>query len=311
MRIGLISDSESFMPSAYALATSKLQVHLYYQPSPDKMVNQKVQDFVRQIGLSLTEETTSDHLYKWLHQTKLDLCFVMGYKTIIQTNRLATSKTPIYNIHFGSLPSFKGPSPVFWQLKNGVDKLETTIHRLTERLDDGPVVWMKEAENQPFYNFRTATHILSQLSAEGVLFLTEQAKRGLDVPNIDRDGIPSAYQKRPVLQDVMIDWKNMDANEICNLIRACNPWNKGAISFFNQYEVKLMDAIIIENKTGSGHSLPAGSISESKNTLMVQCIHDQVLQINTIFYDEMYIPGYQCCHYGFLKGRLFEMPKNN
>lgn len=311
MRIGLISDSESFMPSAYALATSGLQVYLYHQPSPDKMVNQKVQDFVRQIGLSLTEETTSDLLYKWLHQTKLDLCFVMGYKTIIQTNRLATCKTPIYNIHFGSLPSFKGPSPVFWQLKNGVDKLGTAIHRLTDRLDDGPVVWMKETPNQPFYNFRTATQILSQLSAEEVLFLTEQTKKGMDVPNIDRSGYSSAYQKRPVLQDVMVDWKNMEANEICNFIRACNPWNKGAISFLNRYEVKLMDAVAIDIKAENRKSLPTSTILGSENALMVQYIHNQALHINTVFYDETFIPGYQCHHYGFLNGRLFETSKNN
>jgi len=311
MRIGLISDSESFMPSAYALATSGLQVYLYHQPSPDKIVYQKVQDFARQTGMFLTEEKTTENLYEWFHRLQLDICFVIGYNTRIRTNRLTSCKTPIYNVHFGLLPSFKGPNPVFWQLKNGVDKLGTTIHRLTERLDDGPVVWMKETPNQPFYNVRTAAQILSQLSAEGVLFLTERTKKGIDVPNIDRTGVSTAYQKRPVLQDVLIDWKNMEANDICNLIRACNPWNKGAITFFNRGEVKLMDAIATDMKTENKSSLPAGSILGNENALMVQCIHNKVLQINTIIYDEMFIPGYQCHHYGFLKGRIFETIKNN
>ncbi|MDD4921882.1 MAG: formyltransferase family protein [Bacteroidales bacterium] len=311
MRIGFISDSESFMPSAYALATSGLQVHLYHQPSQDKLVYRQVQGFVNQTGIPSVEEKTADDLYEWMHQMQFDICFVMGYKTRIRTSEPATGKTPIYNIHFGSLPYFKGPSPVFWQLKNGVDKLGTTIHRLTEHLDDGPVVWMKETENKSYYNYRVATQVLSRLSVEGVRFLTEQTRIGSNIPDIDRSGTPSGYQKRPILQDVIIDWQNMDASEICNLVRACNPWNKGAITFFNRCEVKLMDAVIIDNKTGSEHSLPAGSISESENTLMVQCIHNQVLHINTIFYDEMYIPGYQCRHYGFLKGLLFETPINN
>ena len=311
MKIGFISDSESFMPSAYALAASGVQVFLYHKPSADKIVYQKVQDFTRQTGVSVTEERTEENLYEWFCQLQLDICFVMGYNTRIQTNRLATHKTPIYNVHFGSLPSFKGPSPVFWQLKNGVDKLATTIHRLTERLDDGPVVWMKETPNQLFYNFRAATQILSQLSAEGVLFLTELTKKGVDVISIDRIGVSSAYQKRPVLQDVLIDWEKMEANEICNLIRACNPWNKGAITFFNGCEVKLMDAIVTDIKTENKSLLPAGSILENGKALMVQCRDNKVLQINTILYDEMFIPGYQCHHYGFLKGRLFETIKNN
>ena len=70
MRIGIISDSESFMASAYALATSGLQVYLYHKPSPDKIVYQKVQDFCRQTGISVTEEKTEDNLYGW------DLSFI-------------------------------------------------------------------------------------------------------------------------------------------------------------------------------------------------------------------------------------------
>ena len=218
MRIGIISDSDALIPLVYTLAGQQsLQVYIYYSPSPDLFVNQKVYGFVKQARIPMTEERNKDRdLYPWLNKGKYDVCFVIGYKYRIRLERLVC-QTPLFNIHFGSLPTFKGPTPVFWQLKYGAEKIGLCIHYLTEKLDSGDVVWLKEIENREHYNCKQVSQLFSQLCIEGVLLIIHFIMKGISLPVIDRGAFKNAYQKRPEMKDVKISWQQMNAVEICNL----------------------------------------------------------------------------------------------
>ncbi len=301
MRIGIISDSDALIPLAYTLAGQQnLQVSLYYSPSPDLFVNQKVREFARQGRIRITEERNKDKdLYVWLNNGKYDACFVIGYKYRIRLERLVY-RTPLFNIHFGPLPAFRGPTPVFWQLKYGVEKIGLCIHHLTEELDAGGVVWLKEIENREYYNCKQVSQLFSQLCVEGVLLILPFLMQGMPLPVVDRSAFKSAYQKRPVLKDVKIDWQQMGAVEICNLVRACNPWNKGAITSYKGQDVKLMDARIILSKEDVG--CEAGTIVRNNGELHIRCKDKQTLKVNTLFFQESYLPSYQCHLLGFKRG---------
>ncbi len=45
-----------------------------------------------------------------------------------------------FNLHPSLLPAFRGPAPLFWQLRQGVDETGITMHALRAELDAGPVV---------------------------------------------------------------------------------------------------------------------------------------------------------------------------
>lgn len=80
MRIGIISDAESFMPLAGALVSQKIQVLLFYSPNADAYINQKVDTFAKQFRLPVTTESNKDtDIYNWLWQNKLEVCFIIGY----------------------------------------------------------------------------------------------------------------------------------------------------------------------------------------------------------------------------------------
>ena len=161
-------------------------------------------------------------MYAWLNNEKFDVGFVIGYKYRIRLEQLAC-RAPFFNIHFGPLPAFRGPTPVFWQLKYGVEKIGLCIHHLTEELDAGSVVWLKEIENREHYNCKQVSQLFSQLCVEGVLLILHFMIKRMNLPVIDRSVSKNAYQKRPGLSDVKINWQQMDAVEICNLVRACKP----------------------------------------------------------------------------------------
>ncbi len=304
MRVGIISDSDSLIPLVYTLAGQpNLQVSLYYSPSPDPFVNQKVNGFVRQTHIQTTEERNKERdLYAWLNKGKYDIGLVIGYKYRIRLERLVC-RTPLFNIHFGPLPAFRGPTPVFWQLKYGLEKIGMCIHHLTAKLDAGDVVWLKEIENQWHYNCKQVSQLFSQLCVEGVLLILPFLMQGMPLPVVDISTFKSAYQKRPELSDVKINWQQMNAVEICNLVRACNPWNKGAITFYKGQEVKLMDAKIIPSEEDVG--CEPGTIVSSNGKLHVRCKDNKTLNVNTLFYHESYIPSYQAALAGLKKGNLF------
>jgi methionyl-tRNA formyltransferase len=304
MQIAIISNSEAFFPLAYALSSQNIKPNIFYSLHAEAFTNQKVTAFTKQTGLAITEEkNTGADLYNWLLRGKYDVCFVIGYKHLIDLQRLKGVTTLLFNIHFGPLPLYRGPSPVFWQLKNGEDKLGLCIHRLTQKFDDGAVVWLKEINNQPHFNTESVNQLFNQLCVEGAFNILQLLINRIPLPEINRSEFKPRYQQKPELKDVLINWELMNSLQITNLIRACNPWNKGAITFFNGQEVKLLDANIIE--PGVVDAKIPGTIINDTNELHIYCNNGSAICVNMLIYNDFYVPAYQCREYGFVKEQKF------
>lgn len=303
IRIGVISNTDSFIPFTYTLATQGVLAHVFFSPSADQFVNQKVAAFIQQTKIPYTEErNTSKDIYQWLQNGNYDVCFVLGYANLIKLDRLKQQSTQLFNIHFGPLPGFRGAVPVFWQLKYGMDTVGLAIHRLSEKFDDGPVVWAKSTPSLPYYNYQVVNDVLGQLCVEGVFYILNLLMQRMPLPTIGAS-MPMAYQKRPGLNDVMINWGQMDAPEICNLIKACNPWNKGALSIFKEQEVKLLDAIIVTEQFAN--NVPAGTIVADNGCLHIYCRDGRIINVNMLFFNNSFLPAYLAKNAGLLKGEKF------
>jgi methionyl-tRNA formyltransferase len=305
MKIGIIANSDLFIPLAYTLAMQKLQVYIFYCPSEDPFTNQKTAGFTSEFKLPFTEEKKpGKHLYQWLKQENFDTCFVIGYPQLIQVDQLKHLKTKLFNIHFSTLPAHKGAAPVFWQLKNGTSEIGLSIHAVTAKFDDGPVVWTKEVPNLTHYNYSLVNHLFSQLCVEGALFILRMTMSGIPLPVVPEKHI-SSYQKKPGLQDISIHWNGMNAKQICDLIRACNPWNKGACCFYENVPVKLLDAKIENEITLKHQATSPGTIVNSNGHLHILCSDQNIIRVNTILYNDVYLPSYHCESYGIKTGKKF------
>lgn len=304
MRIGIISNTDSFIPFTYTLATQGLQVHVFFSPAPDQFVNQKVAAFIEQTKISFTEEkNTGQDVYQWLKKGNYDVCFILGYSQLIKLDRLKAIPTRLFNIHFGPLPGFRGPVPVFWQLKSGIGKVGLAIHQLSEKFDDGPVVWTKSVPDLPHYNYQSVNDLLGQLCVEGVFYILNLLMRDLPLPYVNTADAIMAYHKRPGLNEVLINWDKMDAVEICNLVRAGNPWNKGALSFFKGQEVKLIDAVVISSQEPIQY--PAGTIISGQNGLHIYCRDGKIIHVNMLFFNNAFLPSYFVNTMGMVSGEKF------
>lgn len=309
MRIGIISNSDILIPLTYALAAQKLQVYIFLSGSHDTFSALHVHEFAKQHHIPVREEKSGKtDLYEWINWGKYDACFILGYSHKIILSKVNVPHDTLFNIHFSSLPSYKGPSPVFWQLKEGVKKLGITIHQLTERFDDGPVVWQKEYLNHDFFDFEAAYRYLGNMCIEGVFVLLQLIGQHIPLVPVKIPAKTQSYQTRPKAGDVMIRWESMTALEICNLVRACSPWNKGAITTYHNNELKLMDAVLVNDVSPAGEHPGAGSIVEDEGYLMYTTSDGKILQTNTIFYRNSFIPAYRIREWGILKNNRMDKP---
>ncbi len=307
MKVGIVSNTDSFIPFSYALLSQAVSVHVFFSPPDNAIICQKVKAYILQSQLPFTEEKKIEKdLYQWLQNGNYEVCFVLGYKRLIRIDRLKNCPTAVFNIHFGLLPSFKGPVPVFWQLKMGMPHIGLSIHLLTQKFDDGPVVWLKEIPNQPHYNYQLVNDLFSQLCVEGVFYVLRFLINRFPVPFIDRSSVKPGYYKRPGLEQILIHWLQMSADEICNLIRACNPWNKGALTFFNQQEIKILDAEKITFTTSDNiHAIVPGTILQHRQELQVVCINGEVLNITMLNINGAFLPARYAGEMGFIPGKVF------
>ena len=47
---------------------------------------------------------------------------------------------PCWNLHPSLLPRYRGPSPLYWQIKNGEPETGLTLHEVSSRIDAGDIV---------------------------------------------------------------------------------------------------------------------------------------------------------------------------
>lgn len=69
-----------------------------------------------------------------------DLLLVFGFNWKIPRGVIGSLRYGALNIHPSLLPKYRGPSPIPWAIRNGDRDLGMTIHRMTEKIDAGPVL---------------------------------------------------------------------------------------------------------------------------------------------------------------------------
>ncbi len=70
---------------------------------------------------------------------------IAGFNQILQSmtiNRFAS----LINIHPSVLPNYRGPTPSYWCLKNRERHSGFTFHKVTETIDDGPILHQQSVE---------------------------------------------------------------------------------------------------------------------------------------------------------------------
>jgi methionyl-tRNA formyltransferase len=301
IKAGVVSNSDLCLPLLYYLRQCNIDTVFYLGLHDVAADLHSVITFCNSNSIAVEHEKETGQLYGWLNLNNPDFCFVFCYKKLIDVGRVGGFRHRIFNIHPGKLPQYRGPNPVFWQLKNGEATLGITIHFINGLYDAGDIVWSKVINNEPHFSHGLVDYIFSNILVEGVQFvLNTGVDRLLDGKALQDEGTATNY-KKPVLKDVLVNWQTMHAAQIVNLVRACNPWNKGAITVCNNMEVKIVDAEALAQISGA----PAGTIVEIKDGLQVACSGNNIVRIHSLSINGIFVPARFAAQFGFAAGQQF------
>ena len=304
MKLGIISNTELCIPLLHDLKRNKIHFIFYlgcFPPGNSNILS--LISFCKSNNIPFKEEQNKEELYPWLHKHQPDYSFIFGYQDLIDIEKTGEFKNKIFNIHPGKLPGYRGPNPVFWQLKRGEPTVGLTIHLLDSKFDCGPIVWTKEINNEPHFTHGLVDFLFSNLLIEGVYSIVSALATGEGVNHpVLQNESKYGYYSKPSLKDVLIDWKTMTAHEIINLVKACNPWNKGAITMYKGMELKIVDAELVDgNRPGT-----PGTVMDIADGIKVVCSDNKPIRINHLNINGIFVPARFADKFGFTEGSVFE-----
>lgn len=83
---------------------------------------------------------TDKEFIRELRTIQPTVIFSIQCKQIIKKEIINIVNGEIFNFHFADLPKNRGCYPGIWHLRNGDRYVGVTLHKLTEGIDDGPII---------------------------------------------------------------------------------------------------------------------------------------------------------------------------
>lgn len=275
-------------------------------PEGNEDVHSFCSDFTAQAGIDfivLKKEKLVDQLQKLTKNVDLKYIFTMTFPWKIPVEIIKSAPNLFYNFHYGLLPEMRGADPVFECIRQQKKQTGITVHAIEEKIDTGTIVLKKtiaiDTETTHGMLCTNLSYLGAHLLPELLILLQMNSKGAI------QDETLTNYYKKPTAADVCIQWENQDAKSIQALVRACNPWNKGAYTQWNGCNIRILE--VSETDPINEHLQIPGTVLEINDTkgLVIQCYNNTHLRINTVYTDEGFMSGHKLLAFGMKNGEQF------
>ena len=299
MRVAVLCNDRIALPAMDQLFSARLAVAI---GMPERMHEAKFIvkgrcDHYKVPFYSFTKKNLAQQITAWLHEHRPDVVLVKTFPYLIPGEVMSIPKYGFINFHYAPLPHWRGPNPLFWMIRSRTTTGGVTVHRMNASYDAGPVLLQ-----QPV-NFSSDTSFgffYTQLAYVGAN-LTGPLLHGLTTGNLkekEQDHSQAKWYGHPQPSDLMIDWNTMNAEDIIALIKACNPWNKGAGTRWKGWTFGITYASLLENSS-PGNTDPGTVLSvDSNGGLVIACKEGKAIRADIIYCEEGFYPGHCMAAFG-------------
>jgi len=205
-----------------------------------------------------------------------DINVVVAYGQIIPPEIIYLPKHDSVNIHFSTLPKYRGASPVQWALLNGENETGITIFRLNEKMDQGDILAQKKVPIFPEENSAELGERLSEIGAE---FLVETLSHINNIKPVPQNHTEATYAPLIKKKDGEINWEKT-AESIYNQIRAFFPW-PSSFTFLHKKRIKIIKVKNLKQKIDPSVS-PGEIVNITKKGMTVCCGQHTLLLIKEL-----------------------------
>ncbi|MCW8347099.1 hypothetical protein MD535_13930 [Vibrio sp. ZSDZ65] len=198
-----------------------------------------------------------------------------------------------FNLHPGHLPGYRGPSPIYWQIRNGEQELLLTLHRIERDYDAGAIGAQSMVNIHPFDTLLSVSQKVAQ-SAPYLLcdFIDAWREGRIEWCAQSQQEVSSSWQgKRVESDDLVIDWLQHSSKMVVDMARAGNPLYGGALTESAYGQFQLLQSTAVD---GVFVGIKAGTVVEVSLTagLVVQTIDGQV-RIDIVSTPQGVMSGYR------------------
>lgn len=208
-----------------------------------------------------------DQVQKAIEDSAADLGVVVAYGALLPQHTLDSVKLGWINLHFSTLPHWRGAAPVQWQIISGATQAGSSVFQLVQELDAGDVY---DSRVWPILPDETAGELLTRLSvlgAQQVMDVMSSLDSGT-ANSIPQQG-ESTYARKLSLEDGHLNL-SLDSESLYNQFRGVTP-EPGAFVLLGDERLKIIEARIGANEEVD----PSAIISVSKK-LYLGCANSSI-----------------------------------
>jgi methionyl-tRNA formyltransferase len=268
VKIAVFCNGTVLLPTLEALYSQELLVGVAVPDSAGgEDIHLPLEAVLRQAEIPFLRVSRTDltgQLVPWLVEIAADVVCCMGFPCKIPAELLELPRFGFYNLHGGALPRYRGPDPVFWQIRNREAHGAIAIHRMTSKIDAGGVAHAERVILGPDDTYTLHMQRLGAVLPRVMIeFVQQLALRGDTLPLQEQEASAARYLPRPSEVDRTIDW-SQSAAEIDALVRACNPVYGGALTLLKGIPVRLLEVLpgptLTDDQTLPGTIIATGGV---------------------------------------------------
>lgn len=147
-----------------------------------------------------------------------DLMCVACFSLYIPRSILNISRLGCLNVHPSLLPANRGPDPLFWTFREGMQQTGVTIHLMDEGLDTGPIVAQERVAVPDGIRYAELEAQCAELGGRLLVRSVWELYQGIAVPR-PQDESKSSYLPLPSNEDFVVPVAQWDARHVYNFIR--------------------------------------------------------------------------------------------
>ena len=132
-----------------------------------------------------------------------DLMVCVGFSKLFSQELLNVPKFGGINAHPSALPKWRGPAPIFWQLKEGIDHLPVTVHWLDAQEDHGAILAQGSTQVFPAMAGDDVYQAGGECAGRLLKPLLESMAQEMPVGEV-QSGEPGPRASRPTAQDATV-----------------------------------------------------------------------------------------------------------
>lgn len=231
-------------------------------------------------------QLTPDALTHFQADCALSAAFPFIFPTGVIEYFHATGQRGIYNLHASKLPLYRGPQPLYWQLRDQQPTSAMVLHAVTPEIDGGNIIIEREVAIHPLDTLASLHQRQSfeamqatQQWLEAIAHSTEPlvGEKQIKISPVTGD---HRYASRPTIDDCRINFALHSAVQVSAMCRAGNGSAFAAITTLKGLDVQLLQATAIERPTFGVQPGTVLHVGEPEGLLV--CAKSSVVRLDII-----------------------------